>query len=315
MGLVADGRLVWIMRELDSSPLRVVDLADRIGCIPHTTLVEKLDLLVRSGVIWREERGGRASGVVQHLTEGGHALLDLADRALERSLSAEPGAPQMVFGSPSRPPALRVLADEAGPALLLALAGSPQPVASLERSLRPLTRSQIKTRLRALELARFARCEDNRYVLCDTGREAGALLAVAARLEHRHRLPGAIPARPAHMISLLSVAAPPMPTTNGGDDPAVELVVVGEGGSLGDAARSHWLATPGGWRRAEAAPPTPSPAAAARGSLCDWCSALIDGRIAALHLIGDAPLARRLAIQLQRQLFLRHQSVEKPRVF
>jgi DNA-binding HxlR family transcriptional regulator len=303
MRLVADGRLVWIMRELAERPLRVVDLGDRIGCIPHTTLIEKLDLLTRAGVTRREERGGRASGVVQHLRGVGRALLDLADQALASSLRADPRALQLVFGSPSGAPALRILADDAGATLLSALAGSPQPLASLERSLRPLTRSQLKTRLHALELAGFSRREDDLHVLSDAGRKAGGLLAVAARIEQRHSLPGAVAARPEHMVTLLSVGVPLVPASNDGET-VVELVVEAESQCRDDDACRCWAVSHGSQTRIEQAPPEPAQTSAiARGPLRAWCSALIDGRLAALRFVGKAELAHELARGLHLRLF------------
>ncbi len=302
MRLIADGRLVWIMRELADGPLRPVELRDRIGRIPHTTLLEKLDLLVRSGVIVREERGGRAAGVLQHLSGAGTALLDLADSVLE-SLRSDPTAPQLVFGSSSGPPALRVLADDATPDLLLALAGRPQRAANLERSLH-LSRSQLDTRLKALELAKYVSRESDRYFLNDAGRETTAFLVSAARLEEKFSLPGATKTCPRHIAALLTVAVPLVPLPTAGADLFELTVECGPG--EGDESEAICLlrSGPGNVLSAELAPTRNGTASArAGGPVKDWCAALIDGQIEALRFGGEPELMTQLISDLHERLF------------
>jgi DNA-binding HxlR family transcriptional regulator len=277
IALIADGRLVWIMRELAAAAegLQINHLSERTRTIEPSTLKSKLRLLARAGVVRREPRGARSSGVVQHLEPVGHALLALADGVFgwEIRMNPEALADMVHAGSP----ALRVLADHWTARLLVELSDSPRTLAGLERSLLGLTRGQLEWRLEHLVHARLARRRDDLFEVMPAGRKAATFLGCGTYVERRFGLPGAVAPTPADMASVLRITAPLVrfdappgwscdlviePEDGEGERPASLRIAVGSGGAV--EARSG-------------SPDEARPGAVVLGTRAEWCAALVDG--------------------------------------
>lgn len=179
-----------ILRSLEQSPKRQVQLRRESGSPAQTTLRAQLRRLVEAGAI-EKHRGNRFPGVLEYeLTASGRELLHVAS-VLERWLEGAPEG-RLPLSSGAARAAIKALAEAWSTTMLRAMAARPLSLTELSRVIATLSYPSLERRLSALRLAGLVESQATEsrgtpYIATRWLRQSIAPLAAAVRWERRHR--------------------------------------------------------------------------------------------------------------------------------
>ncbi len=302
--LLGSPRTFLILRCLSGGPRGQRELRRAAGSVAPSTLRSQLGALEAAGMTVKQKRDGFPGTLEFELTDGGRALLSVADR-LEDWLAVAPGGP-LSPGEDQARAAIKGLVDSWTTTVLDALAGGPLSLTELDKRISAASYPRIE---RCLDTLRVAELIDARtragsgtpYAATDWLRHGLGPLVVAARWEHRHAVDGADPVTRADVETALRTVAPLLDLP-GDLSGACQLAATFPTGGR----RRRVLATlelRSGSAHTGAAHPWADADAWALGPIEAWFSALVDRDADGLKLSGDRRLVSIVLSRLHRAAF------------
>jgi DNA-binding HxlR family transcriptional regulator len=178
-----------VLRALETGPMRLSELRQRVGLPAQTTLRGHLSSLVEVGAIAKCVRAQSRYATDYELTLFGRDLLEVAD-SLEAWLGLAPeGA--IGLGSGTAKGAVRALVDGWGSRMMRVLGARPLSLTELDKLIADLNYPALERRLASMRLAGLVEANESvgartPYSVTDWGRKAIVPLAKATRCERIH---------------------------------------------------------------------------------------------------------------------------------
>jgi len=217
--LLADERIVRILDALRGNPMQPKDLEALLYEYPHSTLIERLQTLDRTGMVRREELGGMPNGVRYEITTAGLEFLTLSSYvdiwAARPSEGVWPESDISDILPPGHDRRNRMAALAVGWNSTTLQELAPEPIRRTElcRLVHGLSHHQVERRLAVIEDAGLAervgpRTGVGKHRLTQLGRESMAIVLLAAFWEYRNRWPKLVTPGPAALVEALPVLVP-----------------------------------------------------------------------------------------------------------
>jgi DNA-binding HxlR family transcriptional regulator len=248
LSLLARPLVVSILRAHLDGPLRLLDVRERIGGAPQSTLRAQVTNLRGIGALVRHVRNRMPYTVENELSEVGHAIVGVAD-ATETWLNQAPLGP-IVMGSEAAKVAIKTLVSGWDSSMLHALAIQPLSLTQLNGVIVGLSYPALERRLSAMRAARQVealpgQASGRPYAVTDWTRQAVKPLAIAGRCECQHLRKRTTPPSQADIETAFLLAVPLAklpasrsgscllavagrdsgPAARGGGRPGVEVVI------------------------------------------------------------------------------------------
>ncbi len=296
LSLIAGPLSVPILRAHLDGPLRLSDLRERIGGAAQTTLRGQVGNLRGVGALNRRALGGMPYAVENELTDGGRAVLEVADLVEAWLTRAPQGA--IALGSEPAKGAIRALVGGWGSAMLRALAARPLSLTELSSVIGDHSYPALERRLSAMRASRLVepRPEERDrgskpYAVTEWTRLAIGPLVAAGRCECRHMAGLTEPLRRLDVEAVFLLAVPLLELEVTRSGPCVLAVDTGGDGGAKPGARLAGVDV----RIEEGAVVScvsrlaRDPATWALGTVEAWVEAILEGKAARLRIGGKDP--------------------------
>lgn len=243
-----------VLCALETEPLRLAELRQRVGLPAQTTLRGHLASLVEVGAIAKCVRPQSRYATDYELTALGRDLLEVAD-SLEAWLGLAPeGA--IALGSGTAKGAVRALVDGWGSRMMRVLGAGPLALTELDKQIPDLNYPALERRLASMRMAGLVEANESvgartPYSVTEWGRKAIVPLAKAIRCERIHlrnetAAPTPVDIEAAFLLAMPLVVLPDeaggwcqlqVERSGGGGDPAGVRIDVDAGRIVSCAAR------------------------------------------------------------------------------
>jgi DNA-binding HxlR family transcriptional regulator len=295
---LGDGRVGPLLRALEGRSRQPAELERWLPAYPHSTLITRLVMLQRLGVLDRVSRRG-AKTVRYGLTASGVDLLEVAN-------TLDAWSERAAYGDEVARPSdamAKALVAGWGSGIMSALSAGPTRRGRLAGVSPQLTHHQLESRLRCLLRAglveRLASARGGgRIALTSRGREAMGPVLTALAWDRAHGKGAAVPT-PAHVASALVVGFPlavVSPRCQG-----LVTLTISDSARPGSAVLVRAMARDGRVD-AEVGVPDGDLDGWAHGEIAEWADTLVRGR-REIHVAGEPGLVIAILNGLRDRLF------------
>jgi len=233
LSLLATPLNVQILKALEREPMSLLDLRQRAGSPPQSTMRLYSRTLAELGIIERQRQAAFPGSAEYRITPTGQDLLGVSE-VLENWLSIAPREP-IDLGTTASKSATKALVEGWATNLVRAIAAQPLSLTELNKVIPKVSYPSLERRLGAMRLAGLVEAQQSErrgtpYGATDWLRLAILPMTSAAAWERRHRPNGAQPIGRlgVEAVFLLAIPLLELPTTFGGK---FRLAVEVQGGS------------------------------------------------------------------------------------